>query len=120
MFPRRLPPSTTESRSMNDEDQVPHAGTPAAPADAGETAIEKFEALRVRGILRQLARDEQIVDVRCEMPQCYCSRGRGYFDPRGSYSDWMPTPDHYPMLKMHGGQLTRDNVRLAHLRCNPT
>jgi hypothetical protein len=30
----------------------------------------------------------------------------------------MPTADHYPRLKMHGGQLTTDNVRLAHRVCN--
>jgi hypothetical protein len=30
----------------------------------------------------------------------------------------MPTADHYPRLKMHGGQLTPDNVRLAHRVCN--
>jgi hypothetical protein len=29
-------------------------------------------------------------------------------------SDWEPTADHYPRLKMHGGHLTPDNVRLAH------
>ena len=101
---------------MNEEEQF-QATTPAGPVDAGETPFEKLEALGVRGILRQLARDGQIIDVRCEMPQCYCFRGRRYFDPRG-LSDWSPTPDHYPRLRMHGGQLTADNVRLAHLRCN--
>jgi hypothetical protein len=38
------------------------------PADSEETAVEKFAAWGVRGILWQLARDGQIVDVRCEMP----------------------------------------------------
>jgi hypothetical protein len=88
------------------------------PADSEETAIEKFACLRVHGILWQLARDGQIVDVRCEMPQCYCFRGRGHFEQRGSHSDWEPTADHYPRLKMHGGHLTPDNVRLAHRLCN--
>jgi len=103
---------------MNDEEQAHRAGTPAAPADAGETAVEKLKALGVRGILSQLARDGQIIDVRCEMPQCYCFRGRRYFEPRSSPSDWQPTADHYPRLKMHGGHLTPDNVRLAHQLCN--
>jgi hypothetical protein len=103
---------------LKDDETIPQARTPAAPAEAGETAIEKFETWGVRGILRQLARDGQIVDVRCEMPQCYCFRGRGYFEPRGPYSDWEPTADHYPRLKMHGGHLTSDNVRLAHRLCN--
>src|SRR6266542_6362140 len=103
---------------MNDEEQVPQAGTPAAPADAGETPVEKLESLGVRGILWRLARDGQIIDVRCEMPQCYCFRGRWYFEPISPGADWMPTADHYPRLKMHGGHLTADNVRLAHRLCN--
>src|ERR1039457_4616785 len=88
------------------------------PTNSEKMAVEKFAAWRVRGILSQLARDGQIVDVRCEMPQCYCYRGRKHFDPRGPYSDWEPTADHYPRLKMHGGHLTADNVRLAHRLCN--
>jgi hypothetical protein len=103
---------------MNDEEQVPQARSPAAPADIEETPVEKLEALGVRGILLQLARGGQLVDVRCEMPQCYCFRGRRYFEPRSPLSDWSPTADHYPRLKMHGGHLTPDNVRLAHRVCN--
>jgi hypothetical protein len=79
------------SPSMNDEEHVPQARTPVAPADAGETPVEKLEALGVRGILWQLARDGQIIDVRCEMPQCYCFRGRRYFEPISPGADWMPT-----------------------------
>src|SRR6478736_490385 len=86
--------------------------------EARASALEQLEALGVRGILRQLAKDGQIVDVRCEMPQCYCFRGRRHFDPRPSGSDWSLTADHYPRLKMHGGHLTADNVRLAHRLCN--
>ena len=112
------PPSRTESPSMNDEEQVPQAGTPAAAADAEKTPVERLEALGVRGILWQLARDGQIIDVRCEMPQCYCFRGRRYFEPRSPGADWMLTADHYPRLKTHGGHLTPDNVRLAHRLCN--
>ena len=83
-----------------------------------ESAFDKLKALGVKGILLQIAKHGQIVDVRCEMPQCYCHRGRGWFDPKSSGTDWIPTPDHYPLLKMHGGKLTRDNVRLAHRLCN--
>jgi hypothetical protein len=82
------------------------------------SAVEKLEALGVGGILRQLAQDDQLLDVRYEMPQCYCHQGRGHFDHRETGSDWTPTADHYPRLKMHGGHLTPDNVRLAHKRCN--
>jgi hypothetical protein len=56
---------------MNDEEQVPQAGNPAGPAGAEKTPVEQLEDLGVRGILRPLARDGQIIDVRCEMPQCY-------------------------------------------------
>jgi len=103
---------------MDHEAQISQAGIPAEPAAAGASAVERLEALGVHGILRQLAQDGQIVDVRCEMPQCYCFRGRRCFDPSGPYSDWEPTADHYPRLKMHGGHLTSDNVRLAHRLCN--
>jgi hypothetical protein len=85
---------------------------------AGASAVEQLEELGVHGILWQLARDGQIVDLRCEMPQCYCFRGRRYFEPSSSRSDWSPTADHYPRLKMHGGHLTPDNVRLGHKLCN--
>ena len=95
-----------------------HDGIPGAPAAAGASVVERLKALGVHGILLQLAKDGQIIDVRCEMPQCYCFRGRKYFDPQGPYSDWEPTADHYPRLKMHGGHRTADNVRLAHRLCN--
>ena len=94
------------------------ARTSAAPAGAEATPVERLEVLGVRGILWQLARDGQLTDVRCEMPQCYCFRGRGYFEPRSACSDWEPTADHYPRLKTHGGHLTPGNVRLAHRLCN--
>ena len=107
---------------MNDEEQVPQARTPAAQADAGATPVAKLEALGVRAgkPLWRLARDGQLIDVRCEMPQCYCFRGRRYFEPISPGAYWMPTADHYPRLKMHGGHLTPDNVRLAHRLCNRT
>src|SRR5207244_10194955 len=112
------PPSRTESPSMNQEEQVPQARPPAPPVDAEEAPVQKLERLGIRGILWQLARDGQLIDVRCEMPQCYCFRGRRYFDPRLARSDWEATADHYPRLKMHGGHLTPDNVRLANRLCN--
>jgi hypothetical protein len=91
----------------------------AAPAAPGQTAVEKLQALGVRGILLQLAQDGQLIDVRCEMPQCYYYRGRRHFEPRSARPhDWEPTADHYPRLKMHGGLLRPDNVRLGHRLCN--
>jgi hypothetical protein len=101
---------------MHDEEHIPPA---EIAVDAEQTPLERLVSLGVRGILWQLARDGQLIDVRCEMPQCYCFRGRSHFDPRSEKgSDWEPTADHYPRLKMHGGHLTADNVRLAHRLCN--
>src|SRR6185312_4338984 len=74
-----------------------------------QAVVERLRELGVqRGILMRLARDRQIIEVRCEMPQCYCFRGRSYFKPRMEGSDWELTADHYPMLKMHGGKLSPD------------
>jgi hypothetical protein len=103
---------------MDHEQQASQAGIPEGPASAGASVVEELERLGVRGILRQLAKDGQIIDMRCEMPQCYCFRGRRYFEPTAPGAEWMPTADHYPKLKMHGGHLTPDNVRLAHRLCN--
>lgn len=49
------------------------------------------------------------------MDECYCPRGRGYLERISRpLPDWMPSEDHYPVLKKDGGKL----VRLAHRRCN--
>jgi hypothetical protein len=103
---------------MSNRQNDSHARAPARQAEAAAAAVQKLEELGVRGVLLQMARDGQIIDVRCEMPQCYYFRGRRHFDPRLALSDWSPTPDHYPRLKAHGGHLTPDNVRLAHRLCN--
>jgi hypothetical protein len=44
-LPRLSPPRGTGGPSMNDEKQVPHAGTSAAPADAGQTPVRSSKAL---------------------------------------------------------------------------
>jgi hypothetical protein len=85
---------------------------------ADKSVADQLRKLGVKNVLVQMAERGQILDVRCEMPQCYCSRGRRYFKPRPPHSDWELTADHYPRLKMHGGRLTPDNVRLGHRLCN--
>jgi len=102
---------------MDHGDQASGGGVPAESAAARESVVEELQGLGVHGILLQLAQHGQLLDLHCEMPQCYCPRGRGHFEP-GPSSDWSPTADHYPRLKMHGGHLTPDNVRLAHKLCN--
>src|ERR1041384_7699892 len=84
-------------------------------------AKDMRERLKLRGVLVQMAERGQLTELRCEMPQCFCTKGRGYFDPKSvPMADWAPNADHYPVLRMAGGTLTPDNVRLAHVRCNNT
>lgn len=70
-------------------------------------------------MLLQMAKAGQITELRCEMPKCYCHKGRSHFDPKSQPpGKWQPTPDHYPRLKRDGGHLAPWNVRLGHLLCN--
>ena len=92
--------------------------TAAAGGGADRSVAEELRRLGVKGVLVQMAERGQLLAVKCEMPQCYCFRGRRYFEPISPGADWMPTADHYPRLKMHGGRLTLDNVRLGHRLCN--
>jgi hypothetical protein len=73
-------------------------------ASVGDTAGHQLRALGARGVLVQMAQRGQIIELRCEMPKCYCHKGRGYFEPRSTpLPDWAPSPDHYPRLKADGG-----------------
>ncbi len=93
------------------------------------TVAERLQALGVgvRGVLVQMAKNGQILDLKCEMPTCYRERehpdGRKRFDPwpdprYAPENKWSPNADHYPTLKMDGGKLKPWNVRLAHVFCN--
>src|SRR2546423_596452 len=85
----------------------------------GGTLEGRLRALGTRGVLVQMAQRGQIVKLQCEMPNCYCHKGRRHFDPKSTpMSDWAPSADHYPRLKADGGHLVPWNVRLAHVRCN--
>jgi hypothetical protein len=92
----------------------------AATGSAVLSVVRQLEAKGVkRGILHQMAKQGQLTDLRCEMPSCYCKKGRKHFAMKSTpMHDWAPNPDHYPRLKMHGGELGPDNVRLAHVLCN--
>jgi Recombinase len=84
------------------------------------------DQLRKRGVVRRgdvllrMAERGQIIELRCEMPKCYCHKGRSHFDPRThpQRSNWAPSADHYPQLQADGGKLVPWNVRLAHVFCN--
>ena len=91
----------------------------SSKAIMGDTFAGRLRALGTRGVLVQMAQRGQIIELHCEMPKCYCHKGRGYFDPKStSRSPWAPSPDHYPRLKADGGHLVPWNVRLSHLLCN--
>jgi hypothetical protein len=50
-----------------------------SPDAAGrETVAEKLPELGVSGVLVQMAQRPQIIELRCEMPMCYCHKGRAY------------------------------------------
>ena len=102
---------TAKGKSTTEEDTAVH------------TLADELQALGVGGILPRMAKRGQLLKLRCEMPQCYCPRGRAHFErkehsPPDRIPNWIPTPDHYPILKAHGGKLSPDNVRLAHRLCN--
>jgi hypothetical protein len=93
--------------------------------EAEESVAENLKARGVKGVLLQMAKNGQILELRCEMPTCYCPKGRKRFDPWPSPRhapghDWSPNADHYPTLKVDGGELRPWNVRLAHVFCNNT
>jgi hypothetical protein len=85
----------------------------------GDTLERRLRALGTRGVLVQMAQRGQIIELRCEMPKCYCHKGRGHFEKRSTVrSDWAPSADRYPRLKADGGHLVPWNVRLGHVLCN--
>lgn len=82
-------------------------------------AAQRLRALGLRGVLVTMAERGQLMDIRCEMPTCYCQKGRYHFDPKTApMTNWAPNSDHYPRLKRDGGHLVPENVRLAHVFCN--
>ena len=84
-----------------------------------ESLAARLRALGMKGILVQMAERGQLVELRCEMPKCYCPKGRGHFDQKSApMTAWAPSADHYPQLKADGGLLDAWNVRLSHVLCN--
>ena len=68
-----------------------------------DTLAGELRRLGTRGVLVQMAERGQIVELRCEMPKCYCPKGRGHFEERSTpLPPWAPSPDHYPKLKADG------------------
>lgn len=93
--------------------RVADAKTPSADV------VSRLEERGVRGVLLQMAKGGQIIELKCEMPKCYCPKGRRHFDPKSHPpKDWDRSPDHYPRLKPDDGRLEPANVRIAHILCN--
>ncbi len=87
---------------------------------AATDLVEKLGHLGyTRGILVRMANARQLYQIRCEMPTCYCPKGRDHFDEKDQpMPKWALNADHYPRLEMDGGKRTPDNIRLAHVKCN--
>jgi hypothetical protein len=82
---------------------------------------QQLRELGVRGVLVKMAEHGQLLELKCEMPTCYCPQGSRHFEARPRTTPlpkWAANPDHYPKLKMDGGHLDPWNVRLAHVFCN--
>jgi hypothetical protein len=97
----------------------------AADGNGHASLADRLQALGVKGVLVQMANHGQLLELKCEMPTCYCPKGREHFDrwPTPKYAnghDWSPNADHYPTLRKDGGELRPSNVRLAHVFCNNT
>jgi hypothetical protein len=88
---------------------------------ADESVADQLRKLGVKNanVLVKMAEGGQLLALKCEMPQCYHHKGRGAFDPIGTPDNkWTPSRDHYPILKLAGGKLVPENVRLSHNWCN--
>src|SRR6476660_9967104 len=98
-------------------DSMAKAAAGAGGADS--SVADELRRLGVKGVLVQMAERGQLLDLKCEMPQCYHHKGRAAFDPVAkTRTKWAPSPDHYPTLKSAGGHLVPENVRLSHTWCN--
>jgi hypothetical protein len=88
-----------------------------------KTPGEVLKRLGMRGILTSGPDKGGVTQLLCDVDECYCPRGRGYFEPigrddLGRLVDWMPTEEHWPKSQAEGGQRVKGNVWLAHRLCN--
>lgn len=109
---------------MSADDQEA-AMTVSPTQDARDALVARLRDLGVKRVLVEMARNGQILELKCEMPTCYCDHPdrRRHFDPwpdPGSAPEnrWSPNPDHFPNLRKDGGERKPWNIRLAHVLCN--
>ena len=87
------------------------------------SAREVLRQLGMTGILTEPPEKGGVKYLLCDMDECYCPRGRGYFEPisrdsEGRLVHWMPTEEHWPEGQADGGPRIKGNVWLAHRLCN--
>ena len=91
----------------------------ATSESSNDALVEELTKRGVGGVLLQMAKAGQLLELKCEMPKCYHHKGRAHFDPKTHPpTNWAPSADHYPVPKAAGGELKPWNVRLAHVMCN--
>src|SRR6266536_5357792 len=88
-----------------------------------ETPGEVLRKLGMKGILTLPPEKGGVSQVLCDVDECYCPRGRGWFEPisqdeKGALVDWMPTGEHWPVGQAEHGLKTKGNIWLAHRLCN--
>jgi hypothetical protein len=59
---------------------------------------ERLKELGVKGVLIQMADNGQILELTCEMPMCYCPKGREHFDPWPDPRYTRPNANGHPAL----------------------
>jgi hypothetical protein len=82
--------------------------------------VEQLKGWGVNGgMIVKMARDGQLLRIRCEMPYCYYEGGRRAFTHRMTgEAKWQLSFDHYPRLADDEGPTEPGNARLAHRYCN--
>jgi hypothetical protein len=88
---------------------------------ADKSVADQLRELNVRNsnVLVRMAERGQLLELKCEMPQCYYHKGRREFEPlTPKRTKWSPSRDHYPILASADGKLGPENVRLSHTECN--
>ena len=67
---------------------------------ADESVADRLRELGVKGVLVQMAERGQILELKCEMPQCYHPNARDKFESLATERRmWAPSRDHYPILR---------------------
>jgi hypothetical protein len=94
--------------------------------ERGQAVAAELKRLGAKRVLVTAAELGYITQLACAMPHCFCPEelgGANHFEPfiagvSDWRSDWMPTHEHFPIAKRHGGREAVDNAILAHRICN--